>query len=127
MSCQAISLSLIAVLSFVGCAGSPFDLTRDPISAGSAKLMLKAGTTTQGEVLEVFGGPNIVTGDAARNETWTYARMSYDSSSAAAGGAEPSGAGAVPTASGSAFVDSMTEAGLFSSPLQPPAGPCAVG
>jgi hypothetical protein len=68
--------------------------TKDPISAGSAKLFLKKGETTQIEVLEAFGGPNIVAGDADGNETWTYDRMSYVASSVAGGGAA-GGAGVI--------------------------------
>jgi len=88
----------LALALLMACAGMPGDI-RDPISAGSAKLFLEKEKTTQTEVLEAFGGPNIVTGDADSNETWTYDRMSYVSGSrsaggvAAGGGAAGSGAG----------------------------------
>jgi hypothetical protein len=82
-----ISLAFVAILSVVGCSNSPFTQIRDPVSAGSAKLLLVVGETTQREVLEAFGGPNITTGDAAGQETWTYDRMSYESGSSAVGGA----------------------------------------
>ena len=48
----------------------------------------------QSEVLEVFGGPNIVTGDGDGSETWTYDRMSYVSSARSGGGAS-AGAGVI--------------------------------
>jgi hypothetical protein len=69
----------------VGCARGYMGETRDPVSAGTAKLFLQRGVTTQAEVLEAFGGPNIVAGDADGNETWTYDRMSYVVSSKAGG------------------------------------------
>jgi len=71
-------------------------VTKDKISAGSAKLFLKKGESTQAEVLEAFGGPNIVAGDADGNETWTYDRMSYVSSSVSGGGTA-GGAGVIGT------------------------------
>ncbi|WP_337186604.1 hypothetical protein [Phenylobacterium sp.] len=32
------------------------------------------GTTTQAQILETFGAPNIVTLDGQRNEVWSYQR-----------------------------------------------------
>lgn len=72
----AMGLLLALGIGSAGCAG-PGAGIRDPVSAGSAKLLLEAGKTTQAEVLEAFGGPSIVTGDAAGHETWTYDRMAY--------------------------------------------------
>ena len=37
-------------------------------------MNLKVGETTQAQVLEVFGAPNIVTMDSARNTVWSYQR-----------------------------------------------------
>ncbi len=79
-----IAAALVAIFACSGCAISRG--TRDPVSAGTAKLALKAGETSQTEVLQLFGGPNIVTGDGAGHETWTYDRMSYVSSHVAGGG-----------------------------------------
>jgi hypothetical protein len=83
----------MAFLAFIllllpSCATPSSDDTRDTVSVGGAKLFLKVGETSQTQVLEAFGGPNIVTGDAAEgDETWTYDRMSYVSSNSDTGGA----------------------------------------
>ena len=53
----------------------------------------------QSEVLEVFGGPNIVTGDGNGSETWTYDRMSYVSTKRSVGGLA-GGAGGGPSGGG---------------------------
>jgi outer membrane protein assembly factor BamE (lipoprotein component of BamABCDE complex) len=37
-------------------------------------MTLRVGQTTQAEVLEAFGSPNIVTMDGQRNEVWSYQR-----------------------------------------------------
>jgi hypothetical protein len=80
------SLACISLL-LASCATSPTNDSRDTVSVGGAKLFLKVGETSQTQVLEAFGGPNIVAGDAAEgDETWTYDRMSYVSSSTDAGG-----------------------------------------
>ena len=91
-------LAVIAFCALAGCV-APMADTRDPISAGSAKLFLEKEKTMQSEVLEAFGGPNIVTGDAGGSETWTYDRMSYVATKrsiggiAGGGGGGPSGGG----------------------------------
>ena len=79
-------LCLIVGLNLLGCTTRSEPEIRDLLSAGSSKLFLDKGETTQAEVLESFGGPNIVTGGADGNETWTYDRMSYFVTSKSAGG-----------------------------------------
>jgi outer membrane protein assembly factor BamE (lipoprotein component of BamABCDE complex) len=44
---------------------------------------LKKGETTQAEVLEKFGAPNIATVDGQGNEVWTYQRHATVSRSSA--------------------------------------------
>ena len=51
----------------------------DPASYGLAKRTLQKGKTTQQEVIETFGAPNITTkgtGDVA--EVWTYEKVSSE-------------------------------------------------
>ena len=67
---------IIPLLIAVGCQSFHTD-GRDPLSAGSAKLLLEKSTTTPDEVMRTFGGPNVVYGNAEGRETWTYDRMSY--------------------------------------------------
>lgn len=43
-----------------------------PFTHGNVQLTLKNGVTTQAEVLETFGAPNVATVDSAGNEVWTY-------------------------------------------------------
>jgi len=45
------------------------------------QLNLQKGITTQNDVLEVFGPPNIVTRDSAGQEVWTYQRHARIASS----------------------------------------------
>jgi hypothetical protein len=60
-------------------ANSPNMLTQ-----GMVQMTLRVGQTTQYEVLQTFGGPNVSTLDGAGNEVWVYDRhatVSYDKNS----------------------------------------------
>ncbi len=47
---------------------------KNPLTHGNVQLNLKVGETTQLEVLEVFGAPNITTIDGSGREVWSYHR-----------------------------------------------------
>ncbi len=86
MQIQTLSLAVLSAYFCLACAQPGVQTTRDPLSAGTAELFLKVDETTQAEVLEAFGGPNIVAGGADGRETWTYDRMSYTSTTKSGGG-----------------------------------------
>ena len=68
--CFAIVAGLL-----VGCATSSNQTETEknsPLTHGNVQLSLKTGTTTQTEVLEKFGAPNITTIDGQGREVWTY-------------------------------------------------------
>lgn len=95
-------LGVLFAFSTLSCV-APVQTTADPVSAGSAKLFLETGKTSQAQVIEAFGGPNIVAGGADGRETWTYDRMSYASSEVAGGG----------TAGAAGVIGSVPVGGLF--------------
>lgn len=51
------------------------------LTHGMAQLVLHVGTTSQVDVLEAFGGPNITTLDGDGREVWVYDRFATVSSS----------------------------------------------
>jgi hypothetical protein len=51
---------------------TPNESKNSPYTHGNVQLTLKKGITTQAEVLENFGSPNITTIDSEGNEVWTY-------------------------------------------------------
>jgi outer membrane protein assembly factor BamE (lipoprotein component of BamABCDE complex) len=66
-----------AVLSLAACAPAPIKpvTTRNSeLTHGNVQLNLKLGETSQTEVLEVFGAPNITSIDGTGQEVWTYQR-----------------------------------------------------
>ncbi len=78
------SIALFAVLSFVcvSCSSSSQSTgigNSDPASYGWAKKKLVANQTTQQEVIQTFGAPNITTkGTNGVGEVWTYEKVSSD-------------------------------------------------
>ncbi len=50
------------------------------LTAGMVKQKIIKGVTTQNELLEVFGAPNIITKNKSGNEVWTYDKVSTDKS-----------------------------------------------
>lgn len=70
----AIILSAIMFVAFTGCQTTENTLKNSPLTHGNVTLNLKTGETTQAEVLELFGPPNIATINAEGNEVWTYQR-----------------------------------------------------
>lgn len=69
-------LTFMALLSLVGCTTSPFPMEdivpNSPFTHGNVQLTLKKGVTSQSNVLEAFGAPNVATIDSEGNEVWTY-------------------------------------------------------
>lgn len=54
------------------------------LTHGMVQMTLKVGETSQAEILEKFGGPNITTIDSTGQEMWVYDRhatVSYDKQS----------------------------------------------
>ena len=45
------------------------------LTHGMAQLYLRVGLTTQSEILETFGGPNVSTLDGDGREVWVYDRF----------------------------------------------------
>ena len=81
-----LSLLLIVLIGLAGCA-VPNPRTESigrnsNYTHGSVQLNLKKGVTTQAEVLEKFGSPNVATIDGSGNEVWSYQKHATVSRSA---------------------------------------------
>ena len=46
----------------------------NPLTSGNVSLHLQVGKTTEAEVLEAFGSPNIVTQAGTHRDVWSYQR-----------------------------------------------------
>jgi hypothetical protein len=76
---------IVGALLLAGCASAGVDGGSSNLTAGMAKLEIERGITTQAEILQVFGAPNIVTISSEEGEVWNYNRMAFESVSSAAG------------------------------------------
>jgi len=61
------------------------DDSANTLTHGMAQMTLHVGLTTQTEVLEAFGSPNITTLDAQGQEVWVYDRQATVTSSGSSG------------------------------------------
>ena len=80
---SVISISVLLIL--VGCNTASKEYNRSGITHGTVQLHLEKGKTTQAEVLDKFGSPNIATTDGDE-EIWTYQKHGSSSKSASAAG-----------------------------------------
>jgi hypothetical protein len=67
-------------LFLVSCASSP-TISSSNLTHGQVQKSLSKGVTTQTEVLEAFGAPNVTSRDGQGCEIWTYQRHATNSKS----------------------------------------------
>lgn len=71
-------LLLLAAVLLSGCVAQenlqPVTTRNSELTHGNVQLNMKVGETTQADVLEVFGAPNITTIDSQGREVWSYQR-----------------------------------------------------
>lgn len=78
---QVVGLCII-IMTFIGCATvQPYQ--KSNLTPGMAKTKIMQGQTSQNEILDIFGAPNIITKNKSGNEVWTYDKVSLDSSTSA--------------------------------------------
>jgi outer membrane protein assembly factor BamE (lipoprotein component of BamABCDE complex) len=79
---KSTAVTLLALLACNGCVSAPKlgASDRETLTHGAVQMTLVNGKTTQTEVLEAFGAPNITTLDASGEEVWTYRRHATVSS-----------------------------------------------
>jgi len=78
-------LLLLIILVFFGCATVQVT-QKSNLTPGMVKTRIVKGSTSQSEILSIFGAPNIITKNKSGNEVWTYDKVSIDSSSSGAHG-----------------------------------------
>ncbi len=76
-------LMLIAtvVVSVTGCATTAQDTSQaknSNLTAGVVSASIEKGRTSQAEILEIFGAPNVITTNKKGQEVWFYQKHSKD-------------------------------------------------
>ncbi len=68
------------------CANTPNDtIDQNKLTAGQVSLTLKKNITTQQQVVDAFGAPNLVTQSADGEEVWTYQKHAVVANSKSSG------------------------------------------
>jgi hypothetical protein len=67
-----------------GCSNFPWHNASEPAQKSNltvevVKTQIIKGKTTQAEILNIFGAPNIIKINSSNNEVWNYNRMSFKS------------------------------------------------
>ena len=78
MRLKALITVLISGVALAGCVQTqtkPVTTRNSELTHGNVQMNIKKGDTTQAQILETFGAPNITTVDASGREVWTYQRM----------------------------------------------------
>ena len=69
------SAAIAAALSACATAPSePISARNDALTHGNVQMNVEIGRTSQADVLEVFGAPNVTTIDGSGQEVWSYQR-----------------------------------------------------
>ena len=79
MSARLFATATLAATLCMGCMQTPQLPERtsknSDLTHGNVQLNLHVGETTQTQVLEAFGAPNITSIDGSNQEVWTYQRQ----------------------------------------------------
>ena len=79
-----ILLVLISTFLLSACTTTtpqPVTDRNSDLTHGNVQMNVQVGTTTQSDILETFGAPNITTVDGSGKEVWTYQRAAQVSQS----------------------------------------------
>lgn len=78
------ALIILTAWYWPGCASAPHK--NSGLTQGNVKSNVVKGQTTQAEIVQLLGSPNLVSKNKSGAEVWTYSRQSYDSESGGYGG-----------------------------------------
>lgn len=78
---KKIILSITLLTLVVSCNAHRYGENAEPtqksnLTFGMVKSQIKKGETTQGDILKIFGSPNMITKNKSNDEVWSYSKMS---------------------------------------------------
>lgn len=72
-------LLYLMIVLFVSCSSpQTYDTQKSNLNIGTVKKGIVENKTTQTEILEMFGSPNLITTSSEGDEVWSYNKSSYD-------------------------------------------------
>lgn len=84
MKIRLIAVLALSMALMSACASTPpgpVTTRNSELTHGNVQLVIKTGSTTQTEIIEAFGAPNITSIDGSGAEVWTYQRSAQVSQS----------------------------------------------
>jgi len=83
---KSVLIVMFAIVCITaGCQGKEQD-EKSPLSYGNVKRHIVEGETTQAEILQLFGSPNLVTRNSYDEEVWSYNQASVSSTQGSSAG-----------------------------------------
>ncbi len=67
---------ILSMFAFVACASNEKSEEKNPFNPITLKEKIIEGKTSQAEILETFGAPDITTESEQKEDVWTYAKSS---------------------------------------------------
>lgn len=80
-----LTISLLLAATSASAKEKPQPSAPNMLTTGMVNLTLRVGETTQAQIIETFGAPNITTLDATGSEMWVYDRQATVSSDSSGG------------------------------------------
>lgn len=78
-------MGILVTMAFTGCSNTTtVPAEKSNLTVGMIKSRVVKGETTQNDILNIFGSPNLITKNRSDREVWSYNKMSTE-------GAESSG------------------------------------
>ena len=76
---------IVALFMVVSCTSLKAP-QKSNLTTGVVNTKIKKGITSQAEIVQLIGSPNIITKNKEGEEVWTYSRQSFDTKSGGFGG-----------------------------------------
>lgn len=78
---KKILFIILLIFTIIGCSNTNLiePEQKSNLTVGVIKNKIVEGKTTQNEILELFGAPNIITTNSDGKEVWNYSKSSYQS------------------------------------------------
>jgi hypothetical protein len=70
---------LLTIFIFSACSPTTVPKQKSNLTVGMIKTKVVKGNTSQNEILNTFGAPNLVTKNRSNDEVWSYNKMSSES------------------------------------------------
>ncbi len=86
MFAKALFLSGWAILCAVSCTTLEETPQKSNLTVGIIKTEIQKGVTSQAEIVQLLGSPNIITKNKQGREIWTYSKQSFKTEASRAGG-----------------------------------------